>query len=120
MASIEVRAAAKDKVAQIVAATQQRKEDAEMLSGLFAALLPYFEVVDARQWNIWLRRYDVGVIAESLERTAEKYENMTEIVEKAVAEGRPVPEGLKARWTQDEMYRYATGVRIKKTAESHG
>ena len=118
MAPIKVKASAKDKVAQIVAAAQQRKEDSEMLSGLFAELLPYFEVPDTRQWNIWLRRYGVDVIAESLERTAEKYENQSEMLEKAVREGRKVPEEVK--WTLDTVLRYATGVMKQKAVEANG
>src|SRR5881227_97539 len=97
-----------DAVARIQAQAQQRKQDAQTLVGLFADLLPYFEIPDQRQWNIWLRRYDRDIIAESLERTAEKYENQSEMVEKAIREGRPVPEELKQGWTLDTVLRYAT------------
>jgi hypothetical protein len=120
MAPTTVKVVPKDKVAQIVAAAAKRKEDAQMLSELFADLLPYFEVPDTRQWNIWLRRYDPDVIAESLERTAEKYENQSEMVEKAIRDGRNVPKELQEGWTLDTVLRYATGVMIKKTQESHG
>lgn len=108
----------KNTVARIQAELEERKQYVAVLSEMFAELLPYFEapaVPDNRQWNIWLRRYPVDIIAEAIERTAEKYEHVSQMAATAARNGRAIPDWQE--WTLDTAVRYASGVMVKKMKE---
>jgi hypothetical protein len=100
--------------AAIMQRMQQQREEVEALKELFNSLMPEFIPYD-RQFRIWLQRYEVDVIAASIERTAEWVNQMQQKVEELEAEGRGVPAAL--RKAKLDIVKYASGTMKGKAAE---
>lgn len=88
-----------------IEAAKQRKQDAAELAELWALNFPVYPV--ERQYTIWLRRYEKNAIVDSIERTAEWYDNEAQKAETA---------GEELSKTIAEITAYATGVMIRKTS----
>jgi hypothetical protein len=93
---------------------QQRREETAALTELFNSVIPEF-TPDDRQFHVWLQRYDVDIVAASIERTAEWVNQVEQKVEELEAEGKGVPAAL--RKTKLDIIKYASGTMKGKAAE---
>jgi hypothetical protein len=73
---------------------RRRSTDLALLKEIFEALFDEYFMPETKWFELWLRKYDRDVIAESFEITEGWFRRCNESVEKLEAEGKAVPEEM--------------------------
>jgi hypothetical protein len=95
-----------DKAKALLAMLQQRREETAALKELYAELFTG-EVPDDAQFQIWLRMYGFDEVAEALQDTRQKFNQLYQRAEELIAKGKKPPTGLLKSKT--DIVRYASG-----------
>jgi hypothetical protein len=105
-----------DKVKELLAMLQQRREETAALKELYAELFTG-EVPDDGQFHIWLRMYGFDEVAEALQDTRQKFNQFYQKAEELIAQGKTPP--AKLIKSKTHIVRYASGCmkRSKQRAE---
>jgi hypothetical protein len=96
-------------------AIRRRANDLALLKEIYSNLFPPEYQPDAKQFELWMLKYDTDLIAECFDIAAAWFRAITEKVEKLKAEGRGVPK--EAYRDKTEVIKYASAIMKKKASE---